>query len=871
MLRTFGAEITFRKPFFFETRYNGGCSSVCILNPPHTMQPEQLGPFRIERVLGRGGMGAVYEGVHSETGEVAAVKMLLSTLEDDDELRLRFEAEIDTLKRLRHPNIVRLYGFGEEHGMLYYVMEMVDGPSLHQEMRKRRAFDWSEAAKIGLEMCSALRHAHDRGITHRDIKPANILLERQGTTKLSDYGIAQLFGCNHLTGVNSVVGTLEYMSPEQALANPVGPRSDLYSLGAVLYALLVGRPPFSAKSLGEILRKHQNNTPDPIRAGRLDVPDGLEAIILDLLKPKQEERPGNAYMVGKRFQSLLQALVGPPEKILVKPMGDNAIQTMPLGPISVPPGGSQEKIGPARGIVTDGGIIDLGGIVHSPQPFETADSVILDKETQVFSTPVEERTDKLLERSFGRPGESVLEPVENDTLRRHEEREHADFLHEEYRRRGIPLPGDVTAHDVRKTVLDERDLPMSSGSENEPADKVLTPPKDSGLKPSAPTIRHGEIVLEAPTGVRRTKDEPLPEREPFEALRRNVDEPVEDSIPEPAHDVAQNQATEWTPPKPLASLPIYDVQQPAAPPTEVSSAPFLEGPPLPGPGKFAGKAGFAKTGSPETNRSEIDDTGKLIRSATRFVTVSEEDLGGFGETSRSKQRVMSLQTILTSLCLVLTGLLIYYLLQPVPAENLFTRIKETIQEDDSGESSHSSLRQAEWDIDTFLSTYSQHPKADVVRDYKEELELADKEQTLRRRQTFVKPSALAPAEWAYLEAVSYSRIDPEKEILKLRAIVDLFGSDAPRTRDERSINRRRSETEQCVELARRRLKKIEAEFVKIQTGAREKLKTRLDDADGLQAENPERAAEIRRGLIELYQDRPWAAEYVERARNDGRP
>ncbi|MGL4593716.1 MAG: serine/threonine protein kinase, partial [Thermoguttaceae bacterium] len=139
------------------------------------MQPEQLGPFQISRILGRGGMGTVYLGTHEATKEIVAVKVLPCSMEDH-ELRLRFSAEIDALKRLNHPNIVRLFGFGEEEEMLYYVMEYVDGPSLHHQLRQKRLFSWQEVAKIGLEMCAALKHAHDRGITHRDVKPANILL-----------------------------------------------------------------------------------------------------------------------------------------------------------------------------------------------------------------------------------------------------------------------------------------------------------------------------------------------------------------------------------------------------------------------------------------------------------------------------------------------------------------------------------------------------------------------------------------------------------------------------------------------------------------------------------------------------------------------
>ncbi len=283
------------------------------------MQPKYLGPFRIIRVIGRGGMGAVYEAVRIDTLEKAAVKVLLSPVEEDEELRLRFEVEIDTLKKLRHPNIVRLFGFGEEQQVLYYVMEYIDGQSLQQELRQKRHFTWAEVCKIGLEIALALKHAHDRGIIHRDIKPANILLEYSGEVKLSDFGIAHIYGGNRLTNINSVVGTLEYMSPEQSQAGPIGPKSDLYSLGAVLYTLLVGTPPFPAKTLPEVLQQHQAGPPPKIIESRTDVPEMLEAVIMEMLSIKPESRPTNAYILGRRLQAILKAYMGNPGLIKIRP------------------------------------------------------------------------------------------------------------------------------------------------------------------------------------------------------------------------------------------------------------------------------------------------------------------------------------------------------------------------------------------------------------------------------------------------------------------------------------------------------------------------------------------------------------------------
>jgi serine/threonine-protein kinase len=273
------------------------------------MEPEQLGPYRIVRTLGRGGMGAVYEGVHIETDEPAAIKVLSPLMSQEPDFRQRFEAEIETLKRLYHPNIVQLFGFGEQDGHLFYAMELVDGISLEEEVRQGRVFVWREVARLGVDTCRALRHAHDRGIIHRDIKPANLLLTREGRRiKLSDFGIARLFGNQRLTATGNVLGTAEYMSPEQADGRATGPRSDLYSLGCVLYFLLARRPPFHTGSFMETLQKHRSEPPEPV--GRLvrDLPDEMDALVSHLLEKDPEKRVANATLVARRLESMLKAL-----------------------------------------------------------------------------------------------------------------------------------------------------------------------------------------------------------------------------------------------------------------------------------------------------------------------------------------------------------------------------------------------------------------------------------------------------------------------------------------------------------------------------------------------------------------------------------
>lgn len=279
--------------------------------PPQTGEPmsrqERFGPFILERLLGRGGMGAVYRARHEKTGQTVAVKTLLTPLESERE---RFEAEISTLKLLRHENIVKLYGFGQEDGVLYYAMEYVDAPSLATLLKRGRRFTWEEVAYIGVSVCRALKHAHDRGVIHRDVKPANILLLDGGGVKVTDYGIAQYFGSSRLTGANQVVGTIEYMAPEQAKAGPLTPRADLYALGALLYALLTGEPPYRARSLPELLRRYNEVTPESIRRARPEAPNVLDAFLRELLQISPEKRPGDARLVGRRLEGILKTASG---------------------------------------------------------------------------------------------------------------------------------------------------------------------------------------------------------------------------------------------------------------------------------------------------------------------------------------------------------------------------------------------------------------------------------------------------------------------------------------------------------------------------------------------------------------------------------
>jgi serine/threonine-protein kinase len=248
------------------------------------------GRYGVERTLGGGGMAVVYLARDEELGRPVAVKVLAENLADDAELRERFVREARLAARLSHPNVVRVYDAGEEDGLPFIVMECVDGESLAETIRREGRLDPDRVAELGVQACAGLEHAHRAGLIHRDVKPANLLTTADGTLKVADFGIAHAVGGTRVTAVGTVLGTAAYLSPEQALGEPVTPASDLYSLGACLYELVAGKPPFGYETFAEMLSRRQAGPPP-----RLDgAPPALEAAIRSCLEADPERRPGSA-------------------------------------------------------------------------------------------------------------------------------------------------------------------------------------------------------------------------------------------------------------------------------------------------------------------------------------------------------------------------------------------------------------------------------------------------------------------------------------------------------------------------------------------------------------------------------------------------
>ncbi|MEM7312275.1 MAG: protein kinase [Planctomycetota bacterium] len=272
------------------------------------MNNQSLGPYDLREPVGRGGMGTVYLAFNRDTGQKAAVKVLAPAFAADMGFRERFEAEVKSLEQLKHPNIVELYGYGEQDGALFYAMELVEGTSLHQELANGRRFDWRDVTHIGIEICAALKHAHDHGVIHRDIKPANLLYSNDGKVKLLDFGIAKLFGNTQITVDGGILGTADYMSPEQAEGIGATSKSDLYSVGGVLFCLMAGRPPFRGRSMAEVIHKVQYEDPPSLCNLNTETPKELELIIAQLLSKSPEDRVPTARALSNRLKAIQNAL-----------------------------------------------------------------------------------------------------------------------------------------------------------------------------------------------------------------------------------------------------------------------------------------------------------------------------------------------------------------------------------------------------------------------------------------------------------------------------------------------------------------------------------------------------------------------------------
>ena len=271
------------------------------------------GRYEIMNIIGEGGMAIVYRALDHRLNRYVAVKIMRSEMAADEEFRRRFNAESQAVAMLSHPNIVAVYDVSRSETMEYIVMELIDGITLKQYMDKRGMLAWREAVHFSKQIAKALSQAHERGIIHRDIKPQNIMLLRDGTIKVADFGIAALENEVEEKPDGQAIGSIHYIAPEQARGESPDARSDIYSLGVLMYEMLTGNVPYTGDTLGEIAIKHMQHAPTSPCKINPDIPEALERITLKAM----------ASRIDQRYQSAAELLGDLDQLTTVKPQPES--------------------------------------------------------------------------------------------------------------------------------------------------------------------------------------------------------------------------------------------------------------------------------------------------------------------------------------------------------------------------------------------------------------------------------------------------------------------------------------------------------------------------------------------------------------------
>lgn len=862
------------------------------------MSVKKFGPFILDRMIGRGGMGAVYRAHDEKTGQIVAVKALLLPLERERE---RFEAEISTLRLLRHENIVKLYGFGQEDGILYYAMEFVDGPSLATLLRKGRRFTWEETVYIGAQICSALKHAHDRGVIHRDIKPANILLMDDGVVKVSDYGIAQYFGNSRLTNANQVVGTIEFMAPEQAQAGAVTPKTDIYSLGALMYALLTNRPPYVAKTLPELLQKFREGFPEPVRSLRPETPKVVDDVVLDLLQLQPEKRPGDARLIGRRLEALLRTSPTCKDGNPFKSARFRSSSAFRSAPEIVGSGESNSRSAfdessttmckdsesdfqrdeepadfvqdfPYRAIEDE-----EGESLDFESPFDkTTERAAAPSGENPSPRPEEERDDffigdgadpEFANLSDSETSTSLLRPGESSSKTRAK----AETSPAEKKNEGASPRLDPLASDSRSAAASSSEFEISNGAdarvESSDAesgrtetkttdDGGLLSSKSSALNDDAPTLR-AESPSPSPSVARLLSSE----------ATTVVDKTTEKRAPEPK------------------KARVVEPQAPSGPPSPSRNVPFEE----------------LDAVADELKATPVAKFRKSV-----FTPVDEEELGEFpdGDETAPSSLFARFRMLWLVLGLIAVAAIVMTAMRPPSADRLYSKIDRAFSRC-AARKFDATLRRSEKDMRRFVDLYPNDPRAEKVNYFLCEIQIEELDQRLERMiPNSGRDASCQPIVRAYLEARRAAHDNWEVGSRKLEAFIELFGSDAilAETRRGERVEAPDSETDsgekkgsslrglvvqnrwklwkggtpsatsfpdQLVVVAQNRLAALDAEIKTTRRADAALLNDRLIAAEALKDKNPSRAAEIRAAASILYGDSEWARSAFAALRSEG--
>jgi serine/threonine protein kinase len=268
--------------------------------------PDRVGPYRILGLLGVGAVGRVYRARDPETGRVVALKRVRRHLSRDARVMERFRREGIAAEGLSHPNLLKVYDVGPD----YLVLELVEGEGLDERLERKGALSPDEALPMLRQLAEALDSVHARGIVHRDVKPSNVLLTRQGTVKLSDFGMAHLSWAP-ITRSGELVGSPAYMAPEQIALGDVEPASDLHALGVVAFLCLTGRRPFEGRSVGELLRSVVDHEPPSASALRPSLPPAVDAVLARAMAKDPDDRHPTARQLVDALERALADQTGP--------------------------------------------------------------------------------------------------------------------------------------------------------------------------------------------------------------------------------------------------------------------------------------------------------------------------------------------------------------------------------------------------------------------------------------------------------------------------------------------------------------------------------------------------------------------------------
>ncbi len=251
------------------------------------------GRYEITELIGVGGMAEVYKGVDVIDEKSVAIKILKKEYAENEDFLRRFRNESKAIAVLSHPNIVKIYDVGFSDSLQYIVMEYIEGITLKEYIEEEKVLTWKDTVHFVIQILRALQHAHDKGIVHRDIKPQNIMMFSDGTIKVMDFGIAKFAREEGKTATDQAIGSVHYISPEQAGGNVTDQKSDIYSVGAMMYEMLTGRKPFDSDNPVSIAVMHIHDTPERPRAINPDIPDGLEEIVLKAMEKDPADRYQN--------------------------------------------------------------------------------------------------------------------------------------------------------------------------------------------------------------------------------------------------------------------------------------------------------------------------------------------------------------------------------------------------------------------------------------------------------------------------------------------------------------------------------------------------------------------------------------------------